>query len=134
MTRALATLLLALVLSACASVDGMRPVGDAQQPGVTMVYQQPPDQVFQATLQALTMVGLRTVEIDPARKYILAERIMGHMSNGENVGVYFRPLGTGTQVTVASRRKMATNVTAKDFAMPVHLQLGSVLGGMAKQP
>ena len=134
MTRCVAILLLSLTLAACAGIETMRPGGTAVPPGVTMLYQQKPDAVFQAALVALPRVGLHVVETDPAKSYILAERGINAMSNGENVGVYLSPHQGGTQVTVASRRKMATNVTAKDFAMPVHLQLGAVLGGMAKQP
>ncbi|PKN07747.1 MAG: hypothetical protein CVU73_10015 [Deltaproteobacteria bacterium HGW-Deltaproteobacteria-8] len=134
MTRLSAILLLTLLCAACAGLDSMRPVGGATPPGITMLYQQKPDVVYQAALIALPRVGLHVAEIDPAKRYILAERGINAMSNGENVGLYFTPYQGGTQVTVASRRKMSTNVTAKDFAMPVHLQLGSVLGGMSKQP
>jgi len=134
MARFLALALLLFACAACAGLDSLRPSGGATPPGVSMLYQQKPDQVFQAALTALPMIGLHVVEIDPTKKYILAERGINAMSNGENVGVYFAPHESGTQVTVASRRKISTNVTAKDFAMPMHLQLGSVLGGMAKQP
>ncbi len=143
MTRQVTLALLLLCLAAlpgCASVDTLRPGGVAPDgtlntpTGVTMLYQQKPEAVFQAALAALPRLGLHVVEIDPARRYILAERGLTAMSNGENVGVYFAPHQGGTQVTVASRRKTATNVTAKDFAMPVHLELGAVLGASARRP
>jgi hypothetical protein len=132
--KLLLTCALALLCSACAGLGSLRPVDGATPSGLTMLYQQKPDVVFQAALTALPQMGLHVAEIDPAKRYILAERGINAVSNGENVGLYFTPSQGGTQVTVASRRKMPTNVTAKDFAMPVHLQLGSVLGGMPKQP
>jgi hypothetical protein len=132
--RRLALLLLVFACAACAGAESLRPGPGGPPPGIMMLYSQKPDVVFQAALSALPQVGLHVVEIDPAKAYILAERGINAMSNGENVGLYFAPHPSGTQVTVASRRKMGTNVTAKDFAMPVHLQLGSVLGGMARQP
>jgi len=130
----LLTCTLALACAGCAGLDSLRPVGGATPPGMTMLYRQKPDTVFQAALIALPQVGLHVAEVDPAERYILAERGINAMSNGENVGLYFTPHQGGTQVTVASRRKVSTNVAAKDFTMPVHLQLGSVLGGMAKNP
>ncbi|MBU1229828.1 MAG: hypothetical protein KKA55_02930 [Proteobacteria bacterium] len=140
MTRLPAILLLTLILSACAGAGALRPGTDSAgeatlaPPGLTMLYRQKPEAVFQAALSALPQAGLRVLEADPAKRYILAERGLNLMSNGENVGVYLAPHESGTQVTVTSRRKTPTNVLAKDWAMPVHLQLGAVLGGAGRQP
>lgn len=131
-----ASLLLLLFLCGCASVQGLRPEGvaadgtaSAPPPGgVAMVYAQPLDVVFQAALTALPQVGLTVIEANPEGRYILAERGLNLMSNGENVGVYLEPQGEGTRVTVLSKRKTVTNIGARDFTMPVHLQLGAVLG------
>ncbi len=137
--RRLALLILLLSLCACSSIQSLRPgpdsaggPGEIPAGGITMVYAQSPATVFDATLQSLAPTGLRLVEMNPSQLYILAERGVNAMSNGENVGIYIRPQGEGSQVTVVSRRKVATNVMAKDFAMPLHLQLGATLGRAGK--
>lgn len=137
--RRLALLAVLLLLSACASAQSLRPgpvgsdgTGEIPSGGITMLYAQKPEAVFEAVLQSLAPLGLRLVEMNPSQRYILAERGVNAMSNGENVGVYIRPQGEGSQVTVVSRRKTATNIGAKDFTMPVHLQLGATLGRAGK--
>lgn len=126
-------LALCLLLAACAGVDSMRPGPAGPPPGNTMLYSQPPDKVFEAALRALPLVGLRLMESEPAKGYILAERGVNAWSYGENVGVYLTPKDRGTLVTIASKRKMATNVAAKDFAQPLHMQIGALLGSSAAQ-
>lgn len=130
--RVLALVLLPVLLAACAGVGDLRPGPGGPPPGLAMLYSQPPDKVHEAALRALPLVGLILVEAPPDKSYILAERGVNAWSYGENVGVYFTPHGSGTMVTVASRRKMATNVAAKDFAQPLHMQMGSILGAMPK--
>jgi hypothetical protein len=127
--RRFCALALLLLLSACASAQGLRPTASGPPPGgVSMLYSQKQDAVYAAALSALPAMGLKVVETNPDQGYILAERGLNLMSNGENVGVYLQPQGQGTRVTVVSRRKTATNVAAKDFSMPVHQQLGAILG------
>jgi hypothetical protein len=120
---------LLLLLAACAGIGDLRP-GPSGPPsgGVTMLYPQKPQAVFAAVFQALPPLGLRVVEANPSQLYVLAERGINPVSNGENVGVYLTPEGDGTRVTVVSRRKVVTNITAKDFSRPVHGQLGAALG------
>lgn len=138
MPRRLAALGLLLLLTACASAQGLRPAADGTPPsgGMTMLYPQKPEAVLEAAIRGLPHIGLHVVEIDPGGAYLLAERGVNAMSNGENVGVYLSPTKEGTSVTVLSRRKTATNIGAKDFTMPVHMQLGATLGrmGQARQP
>lgn len=124
-----------LLLAACASTAGLRPGPDGNPPsgGVTMLYPQRPEVVFQAAARCLTMLGLFVVEANPARGYILAERGMTATSQGENVGVYIRARGEGAEVTVISTRKLATNLLARDHTGPVHMQLGAELGRLAGQ-
>lgn len=126
---------LALVLlAACASPMNLRPGPSGPPPGgQTMLYPQKPETVLEAAIRGLPGIGLHVVEIDPAGRYLLAERGINAMSNGENVGVYIEPSGEGSRVTVVSRRKTATNIGAKDFTMPVHLQLGLMLGRAAQK-
>lgn len=120
---------LVFLLAACASPLGLRPGPEGPPPGgMTMLYPQKPEAVLEAAIRSLPHIGLHVVEVDPAGRYLLAERGINAMSNGENVGVYIQPSGEGSSVTVVSRRKTATNIGAKDFTMPVHLQLGLVLG------
>lgn len=121
-----------LLLAACASPMNLRP-GPNGPPsgGQTMLYPQKPEAVLEAAIRGLPGIGLHVVEIDPTGRYLLAERGINAMSNGENVGVYIEPSGDGSSVTVVSRRKTATNIGAKDFTMPVHLQLGLMLGRSA---
>jgi hypothetical protein len=126
-------LTLIFLLAACASAQSLRPGPEGPPPGgMTMLYPQKPEAVLEAAIRSLPHIGLHVVEIDQAGRYLLAERGINAMSNGENVGVYIQPSGDGSSVTVVSRRKTATNIGAKDFTMPVHLQLGLVLG-RAKQ-
>lgn len=130
----LCALLALMQLAACATAQDLRPGPSGPPPGVAMLYPQPPAKVFPAALNVLPSLGLQLVEADTAKHtYILAERGINPISNGENVGIYLAPHGEGTLVTVVSRRKLATNITAKDFTMPVHMQLGSTLGAARKQ-
>ncbi|MDP2847617.1 MAG: hypothetical protein Q8O35_05420 [Humidesulfovibrio sp.] len=134
MPRRLTALALLLLLAACASAQGLRPGADGAPPsgGMTMLYPQKPEAVLEAAIRSLPQIGLHVVEVDAGGKYLLAERGVNAMSNGENVGVYLAPSGTGTSVTVLSRRKTATNIGAKDFTMPVHMQLGATLGRLGQ--
>jgi len=126
---ALAIVLFAALAAGCTTVNGLRPGANGPPSGgVTMLYAQKPEAVFNAAQSALALAGLRVLEVDPNKRYILAERGVNTKSNGENVGVYLSPEDQGTKVTVVSRRKVLTNVLAKDFAMPVHLELGALLG------
>lgn len=123
-----------LLLAACASPMNLRPGPSGPPPGgQTMLYPQKPEAVLEAAIRGLPGIGLHVVEIDPAGRYLLAERGINAMSNGENVGLYIEPSGEGSSVTVVSRRKTATNIGAKDFTMPVHLQLGLMLGRAAQK-
>jgi hypothetical protein len=97
-----------------------------------MLYPQPPEVVFQAALRSLPRVGLTLVSTAPEQFYILAERGLNMWSNGENVGVYIKPSGAGSEVTVISKRKTATNIFAKDFTQDVHMALGAELGRMGQ--
>ena len=126
---ALGMTLLAL-LCACASATGLRPGPDGTPPsgGLTMLYSQKPEAILEAAIRDLPQIGLHVVEIDPAGRYLLAERGVNATSNGENVGIYLVPGKDGTSVTVVSRRKTPTNVMARDYTLPVHMQLGASLG------
>ncbi len=125
-----------LLLAACASTAGLRPGPDGNPPsgGVTMLYPQRPELVFQAASRSLISLGLFVVESNPARGYILAERGLNATSNGENVGVYIRARGEGSEVTVITTRKLATNLLARDHTGPMHMQLGAELGRLSGQP
>jgi hypothetical protein len=120
----------AFILCACAGTESLRPGPDGLPPksGLTMLYPQKPEVVFPAATRSLISLGLFVVEQNPARGYILAERGMNSSSNGENVGVYIRAHGQGSEVTVVTTRKLATNLLTRDHNGPVHMQLGAELG------
>ncbi|MDP3427555.1 MAG: hypothetical protein Q8S17_09285 [Humidesulfovibrio sp.] len=99
--------------------------------GLTVAYPQSPERVFQAARTALLQLELDVVEVDPSRHYILAEHGLSAFSNGENVGLYFQPLGGGTQVTVTSKAKTPTNLFVPDHKESVQQRLAAVLAGMA---
>lgn len=136
--RLLPGLCLVLLLCGCATTAGLRPGPDGTPPsgGVTMLYPQSPEVVFPAASRCLISLGLFVVESNPARGYILAERGLNATSNGENVGVYIRARGEGSEVTVITTRKLATNLLARDHTGPMHMQLGAELGrlGQAAAP
>jgi hypothetical protein len=77
--------------------------------------------VFAAAVYAVRAEGLQTIERDEQTgRFILADRHATAWSWGEVVGIYLRPLNAAqTAVRVASRRRLATNVTATDFTEPL---------------
>ena len=100
-------------------------------PGSERLFRAPAWLVYAAALRAAQQVGLQIAEVDPARQYLLANRDMTTFSWGELVGVYFKAVGDCacyTLVRVESRRVLATNVTAKDFTLPVLEALATQLG------
>ncbi len=137
MRRALVaiSLALALAVTGCRSMSDLRPRPNQQwtmtsPPGAERLFRAPAWVVYAAAVRAAQQVGLDIAEVDPARQYLLANRDMTTFSWGELVGVYFKAVGDCacyTLVRVESRRVLATNVTAKDFTLPVLEALASQL-------
>ncbi|MCC6999175.1 MAG: hypothetical protein IT370_31475 [Deltaproteobacteria bacterium] len=131
------SLLTVLALTGCRSMSDLRPRPNQQwtmssPPGSERLFRAPVWLVYDAAMRASQQVGLDLAEVDPARQYLLARRDMTTFSWGELVGVYFKAVGDCacyTLVRVESRRVLATNVTAKDFTLPVLEALATQLGG-----
>lgn len=129
--------LLALVLTVlaqgCATRSDVAPSVDSKSPaGVGVLYPAPLDRVFAAALQAVAKNGLAVTEQAGDKRYILAEAGMSAFSYGAHVGIYLVPEERGTLVTVTSKRKLATNITAPDYAARIHTALRFLLPGQAK--
>jgi hypothetical protein len=114
-TLALAAALLALSLTTgCAS---MADATAARGTGMTHVYDQPYDTVWDALTASVKETDLSVVSEDKATGTLLAKRSMTAFSYGENVAIFVdRVTGkVSTRVEVVNKRVLATNVTAADW-------------------
>jgi hypothetical protein len=125
---------LAALAFGCTTTQGLKsPTGAVPTDGESRFYAHPRETVFKAVLRVLPGLELSLVEADPDMRFILAQRGMTAFSNGENVGVYIEAEGDGMRVTVVSRRRVMTNITAKNFETPVHEALANALRTASRQ-
>ena len=75
-----------------------------------------------------TSIGLSVVGENKAEGYMLAQRGITLISYGENVAIFVEPFGRGqTRVEVVSKRAMATNIFAPDWAPELLQKLETAL-------
>jgi len=111
------------VLQGCTTLADAR---KAEGQGVIKVYKANVETTWQKSLQVLSKLKLETATENKQDGYILAQRGMGffQMSYGENVAIFLRPKAVNqTEVEVISKRVMATNIFAPDWAVDIHNEL-----------
>lgn len=125
--RLLRILLLAGVALAAVFQTGCTTLADAQKgrgTGTTVAYAASFDEIWAALPAAVTQAGLEYISADRDARSVLAQRGMTAFSYGENVAIFVNSAGPARQdVEVVSKRAMATNVFAPDWAKPIFAEL-----------
>lgn len=112
-------LLIAIFTSGCSTVQDM-PFQKGY--GVKKVYDKPYEPVWQAAKEVVQSSGLQLVSEDKTKGEIIAHGNVTAFSWGENVAVFIDSVNTDAlTVEVVSKKVLAANVTAKDWA-PVLFQ------------
>ncbi len=122
---ALSGLLLVGVLSGCATLADAR---YARGQGVQRTYNADFETVWRAVPQALSSLGLSVAGDNKKEGYYLAQRGITAFSYGEHVAVFVESAGENqTKVEVVSKKAMATNIFAPDWAPEVLQRLNQML-------
>ena len=117
--RLLTCIATVLAGAGCATVGGLE---NAQGKGEISYYRADPESVFDASIIALSDLGLLIARVDEEARHAAAEAPAGLWSYGEVIGVFVRPsLGDSSvcAVEVVSRKRMATNLLAKNWETDV---------------
>lgn len=113
--------LLALVHSGCATI------ADAQKgrgTGETALYAASFEEIWAALPTAVTEAGLEFITANRDDRSVLAQRGITAFSYGENVAIFVNsPEEARQEVEVVSKKAMATNVFAPNWAKPVFDEL-----------
>lgn len=93
----------------------------AKGTGVAREYAAPIDVVWKTVPTVLTELSLPMVADNRQEGYILAQRGVTAFSYGENVAIFVETVNgvTKTRVEVVSKKTMATNVFAPDWAKSI---------------
>lgn len=131
MTRQVLAFMTAAVLGAglagCASLSTVRAA--APDAGRSMVFKRPIAEVYPAVQETVSWLDLNIAEKNDQEHTILASKGMSALSWGERVRIVCKPLSASeTQVTILSKRVVATNVFATDWADKLFERLTVTLG------
>jgi hypothetical protein len=92
--------------------------------GTTVAYKASFEEIWAAIPSAVAAAGLEFVTSNREDRSILAQRGMTALSYGENVGIFVDSATPQTQrVEVVSKKAMATNVFAPNWAKPIFAEL-----------
>ena len=110
-------------MSGCANLADARA---AKGSGMVKEYPASMDTVWGAIPPILTELKLPLVAENKADGSILAQRGITPLSYGENVAIFVEQStgGSKTKVEVVSKKAMATNFLATDWAKEIHDKLG----------
>lgn len=120
-------MVLAAVTASCATVGGL---SNSEGDGETSYYREDPEVLLDAGVIALADLGLRIEKYDSESRYVLASKGASMGSYGEVVGVFVRQTAqdeTVCSVRVVSRKRLATNVFAKNWEDDVFRRLEAQL-------
>jgi len=108
-------------------LTGCATIADAQKgrgTGETAVYAASFEEIWAALPTAVTEAGLEFLTANRDDRSVLAQRGITAFSAGENVAIFVNPRAEKTQeVEVVSKKSMATNVFAPNWAKPVFTEL-----------
>lgn len=92
--------------------------------GQVEIYQENTKVVWDATVKIVEESDLDLISKDIEDGLILGQRGMSAFSYGENVAIFINPKDEkSTNVEVVSKRALATNITAKNWASYIHEKL-----------
>jgi hypothetical protein len=113
-TSLLACLFLLVAASGCATLADARA---AKGTGMSKTFNADSETVWKTLPGVANSIGLSVVADNKAEGYMLAQRGITLMSYGENVAIFVESVGRNrTKVEVVSKRAMATNIFAPDWA------------------
>jgi hypothetical protein len=120
---------LTLITVACATAGSVR--SQPLDAGEAKFYASPLPVVTQATRQAMLSAGLAVDTMsqpDSLTWMILGHRGLSLLSYGEVVRVIVQQVPEGAvAVRVVTKRRLATNITAKDWSHPIFERLDQIL-------
>lgn len=131
-SRLLLVAVLAASATGCRSRASVQDAYDARQ-GTSVIYEVDPGAAYDAALDVLEDEGVDELEEHPRDLHALGGFGMNFVSWGTWVGVWIDPAqGGGSEVTVVTRRKMATNVATVLTETTFHERLRSKLDRRAR--
>jgi len=108
-------------------LTGCSTMADALQArgtGVKVTYQASFDEIWAAMPDAIRAAGLEFVSANRDDRSVLAQRGITPFSYGENVAIFIEKVEEAkSSVEVVSKKAMATNIFAPDWAGPIFEQL-----------
>lgn len=108
-------------LTGCATLKDAR---DEKGTGQVETYERKTDLVWSSTIKIVEESDLDLVSKDKEDGLILGQRGMTAFSYGENVAIFIEPKGeSNTTVEIVSKRALATNITARNWASYIHEKL-----------
>lgn len=112
------------VIATIALASGCSTLADARSAkgtGLSREYSAPIDEVWKAMPGVLAELSLPLVGDNRQDGYILAQRGITAFSYGENVAIFIETVNgvTRTRVEVVSKKSMATNIFAPDWAKEI---------------
>ena len=129
MNRFIFTLLAcAFVLSATTGCATLADARAAKGTRMAKTFNADSETVWKTLPGVAASIGLSVVGENKAEGYMLAQRGITLVSYGENVAIFVEPFGRGqTRVEVVSKRAMATNIFAPDWAPELLQKLETAL-------
>ena len=123
---------IALLMAGCSTLADARA---AKGKGLSYIYEGSFDDVWGSVpkaIQAMGSGGPKIVSENKQEGYILAQGGMSFVSYGENVAIFVEKIDdTKTKVEIISKRTLATNVVAADWAPRLHKKLAEMLKRVA---
>ena len=111
-----------------ANCSTLSDVQRAEGQGKKISYQAPFNKTWDASLAALKNLRLNVESKDKNQGYILAEGPLTFTSYGEVVSIFLRKQTENTTtVEAVSKRKLETNIFAKEWADEIHLEIAKEL-------
>jgi hypothetical protein len=116
---------LSSMLTGCTSIGDVR---DSRGKGLQRTYEASYDMVWEIVPAAMNDVDLAVVGQSEQDGYVLGSRGMTAFSWGERVAVFLERAGlSSTLVEVVSKKRLETNITAKNFERALHDAIDSRL-------
>lgn len=115
---------MAIALTLLCGCATLKDAGKARGTGVKQKYEHPYDLVWAKVVGVINESTLDLVSKDKKEGKILAQKGMSAFSYGENVAVFIeRDDKSSSIVEVVSKRALATNITARNWASYIHEKL-----------
>lgn len=119
---------IAIALTLFCGCATLKDAGDARGTGVKEKYEYPYNLVWEKAVDVVNESKLDLVSKDEKEGRILAQKGMSAFSYGENVAVFVQQEDkSSTTVEIVSKRALATNITARNWASHIHKKLKELL-------